>query len=138
MSTNPHKGPKLIRLGHVPLRPEALSLDVAAKLCPVPEKVRRWFSGFTSCGGISDSRAASSSCACLYQSLVRHSSIVLEELQTRSNEKQASRTFSVWIHVLHMISDEARAGEICFWTVEESEGSMINDPSDGDMPLRRD
>jgi len=132
----PRENLKPIRFASELLPDWAQLLDVAAQLCPVSEPARRWFSRFTACSGVDDSRRVFKFCAALRAAILEHSEYLATELQRSRADRQASQILAAWIYALDTMIQETESRKTCSWIVEGTENAAI-DGSDGDITLRR-
>src|SRR5688500_2787838 len=85
MSAKTHENLKAIRIEGELLPNWAQLLDLGARLCPVPEEVRHWFSRLTTCAGVEDARTVIDHCTLLRASIQQARESIAAELR-RSHE----------------------------------------------------
>jgi hypothetical protein len=137
MSAMFHENLKAIRFAGELLPNWAQLLDLAARLCPVSEDVRRWFSRLTTCAGVDDSRTVIDQCRLLRQKIEEHQESISAELQRTRGDRQPSQILGAWMYALDTMIQEAQTSQTCSWTVEGTDG-VVDDGSDGgDITLRR-
>jgi hypothetical protein len=112
-------------------------LDLAAKLCPVSEEVRHWFSRFTAYSGVDDSGRVADHCRLLRDSVVEHKDHIASELRRSHGDNQPSQILEAWMYALDTMLEEARTSKTCTWIVEGTENVVIDDSDGGDITLRR-
>lgn len=137
MSAKSHENLKAIRFAGELLPNWAQLLDVAARLCPVSEEVRHWFSRLTTCAGVDDARTVIDHCSLLRQSIQEHRESIAVELRRSRDDSQASQIVGAWIYALDTMIQQARASKTCSWIVEEAQDVVIDDSDGGDIELRR-
>ncbi|HXF09853.1 MAG TPA: hypothetical protein VN625_03645 [Desulfuromonadaceae bacterium] len=128
---------KAIRFSGELLPDWAQLLDLAARLCPVSETTRHWFSHFTSFSGTDDSRTIIDHCSLLRANIQAHRTTIAAELERSRNDPQSLKIIEAWIYTLDTMLQQARARETCSWIVGGAENDMPDDPGDGDITLRR-
>jgi hypothetical protein len=67
MSAESYENLKPIHFAEELLPNWARLLDLAARLCPVSEEVRHWFSRLTTCSGVDDARTVIEQCTQLIE-----------------------------------------------------------------------
>jgi hypothetical protein len=72
MSAKSHENLKAIRFEGQLLPSWAQLLDLAARLCPVSEDVRHWFSRLTNSSGVDDARTVMARCGLLRANIEQH------------------------------------------------------------------
>ena len=137
MSAKSHENLKAIRFAGELLPNWAQLLDLAARLCPVSEEVRRWFSLLTSRAGVDDSRTVIERCRVLRQSLQEHRESIQSELRRSRDDVQPAQVVAAWIYALDTMIQQAETSKTCSWTVEGAEDDMPDDSDGGDITLRR-
>ena len=138
MSQKSHQNLKIIRFEEQMLPTWAQLLDLAARLSPVSEDTRAWFSRFTNSTGVDDARTVTDQCSLLRTSIQEHRDSISSELCRSRDDGQPSQILNAWIYTLETMIQEARAKETCSWIIE---GAEENNPSDGseggEISLRR-
>jgi hypothetical protein len=137
MSAKSHENLKAIRFAGELLPNWAQLLDLAARLCPVSEEVRHWFSLLTSRAGVDDSRTAIERCRVLRQSLQEHRESIQSELRRGRDDVQPAQVISAWIYALDTMIQQAETSKTCSWTVEGADDDVPDDSDGGDITLRR-
>jgi hypothetical protein len=137
MSAKSHENLKAIRFAGELLPIWAQLLDLAARLCPVSEEVRHWFSLFTSRAGVDDSRTVIENCGLLRQSIQQHRQAISSELIGLRADDQPSQIIGAWLYALDTMIQEAEASKTCTWTVEGASDDFYGDSDGGDIELRR-
>ena len=137
MSAHSHENLKAIRFADELLPNWAHLLDLAARLCPVAEEVRHWFSGFTTRTGVEDARTVIDRCRQLRASIQAHRESIAPELRRRRDDAQPSQIIGAWLYALDTMILKAEASQTCSWTVEGTEDVIIDDSESGDITLRR-
>ena len=137
MSGNSHENLKVIRFEGELLPNWAQLLAVAAKLCPVSEDVRGWFSRFTNCSGTDDARTITEQCGHLRASIQEHHETILAELQRSYDDAQPGQIIGAWKYALDTMIEEAQHRKTCSWSVEGAEDGTGDNPDGGDITLRR-
>jgi hypothetical protein len=132
-----HENLKAIRFADELLPNWAQLLDLAARLCPVPEEVRHWFALLTSRAGVDDSRTVIERCRLLRQILQEQRESVLLELRCTRDDAQPSQIVGAWFYALDTMIQEAETRKTCFWAVEGAEDNFYGDSDGGDIELRR-
>jgi len=112
-------------------------LDLAARLCPVPEETRRWFSRFSNSSGMDDSRTIAEHCVALLQSLKENHEAVMLELQRSRDDIQPAQMIHAWNYALNTMLQEARIQKTCSWIIEGADDTDLPDSDGGDISLRR-
>jgi hypothetical protein len=112
-------------------------LDLAARLCPLPEEVRHWFAKFTTCAGVEDARTASEYCRQLRTAIEQRREAITAELRRTREDVQPAQILAAWLYALDTMILQAESRQTCSWRVE-GVGDVIIDESDGgDISLRR-
>jgi hypothetical protein len=137
MSAKSHENLKAIRFAGQLLPNWAQLLDVAARLCPVSDDVRHWFSRFTTCAGVDDARTVIDRCRLLRASIHEHRETLAAELRRNRDDAQPSQIIAAWMYALDTMIQEAETGQTCSWTAESAEEVIIDESEGGDITLRR-
>ena len=137
MSAKSHENLKAIHFAGELLPKWAQLLDLAARLCPIPEEVRHWFSRFTTCGGVDDARTIIDHCSLLHKGIQEQQESLIAELRRSLDDAQPSKVVAAWMYALDTMIQEARKAKACSWTVEGTEDVVIDDGDGGDIELRR-
>ena len=137
MSAKSHENLKAIRFAGELLPKWAQLLDLAARLCPISDEVRHWFSRFTTCGGVDDARTIVDHCSLLRQSIQEQRASITTELRRSLDDAQPSKVVAAWMYALDTMIQEARKSKTCSWAVEGTEDVVIDDGDGGDIKLRR-
>jgi hypothetical protein len=137
MSAKSHHNLKTIRFGGELLPNWTQLLDIAARLCPVSEEVRHWFSRFTSASGTDDSQTVIEFCTALRASLRENQDFLLTDLRRGEADDQPRQILAGWFYALDTMILEAQTRETCAWMVEGTENLIADDSDDGDITLRR-
>jgi hypothetical protein len=133
----PHENLKVIRFEGEMLPNWAQLLDLAARLCPVSEETRSWFSRLTNSSGVDDARTILTQSRILLSALRENREPVITELQRKRGDVQATRIVAAWEYALETMIQEASSSRTCSWQVEGIEDSSEGDFGDGDITLRR-
>jgi hypothetical protein len=137
MSAKSYDNLKVIRFATELLPNWAQLLDFAARLCPVSEDVRRWFSKLTTSSGVDDALTVIDRCTLLRRSIDENRESIAATLQRTRDEGQPSQIIGAWIYALDTMIQEARTSKTCSWTVEGTDDVIIDDSDGGDITLRR-
>lgn len=137
MSSKSHENLKAIRFGAELLPNWAQLLDLAARLCPVSEDVRCWFSRLTSSSGVDDARTVTDQCKLLRASIQEHREALAAELRRGRDDAQPSQVVEAWLYALDTMIQEAETNKTCSWIVEGAEEPGPHDSDGGDITLRR-
>ena len=137
MQRKSHKNLKIIRFEGEMLPNWAQLLDLAARLCPVPEETRRWFSRFTNSSGVDDARTVMTQVETLRRALREHKAAIISNLQATPDIADASRIIAGWEYALDTMAQQASSKETCSWAVEGTVDDSGGDYGDGDITLRR-
>jgi len=137
MSAKSHYHLKTIRFGEELLPKWTQLLDIAARLCPVSEEVRRWFSRFAAGSGVDDSRAVIECCTALRAQLQEQRESLEANLRRRANDEQPRQILAGWFYALDTMIQEAQTCRTCSWVVEETDDIAADDSDGGDITLRR-
>lgn len=132
-----HENLKAIRFAGELLPQWAQLLDLAARLCPVSEDVRHWFSRLTTCAGVDDSRTVIDCCGQLRATIQEHRESIAAELGRNRDDAQPSHVIGAWMYALDTMIQEARSSKTCSWTVDGGGDVVIDDSDGGDVTLRR-
>src|SRR6185503_20233721 len=133
MSAKSHENLKAIRFAEQLLPNWAQLLDLAARLCPISEEDRHWFSRLTRCDGVDDALTVIDYCSRLRASIQEHREAIGGELQREPGDDQPSRIIGAWIYSLDTMIQEARTSKTCTWTVEGTENDVIDESDGGDI-----
>ena len=112
-------------------------LDLASRLCPVPDETRRWFSRLTNSSGVDDARTVVGQCEILKASIQEHRKAITTELQQTRDDSQASQIYAAWIYALDTMIQQAASVKTCSWSVKGMESMQDDDSGGGDITLRR-
>jgi hypothetical protein len=137
MSAKSHENLKAIRFAGELLPNWAQLLDLAARLCPVPDDVRDWFCQLTTRAGVDDARTVIERCTLLRQGIQEHRESIAAELQRSRDDAQPLQIIGAWMYALDTMIQEAQCSQTCAWTVEGAEDVEIDDSDGGDITLRR-
>jgi hypothetical protein len=137
MSAKSPENLKVIRFDGELLPNWAQLLDLAARLCPVSEEVRHWFTLLTACAGVDDARTVIEHCGVLQSSLQENRKSVETELQRSRDDAQPSQILAAWAYALDTMIQQAGTSKTCSWIVEGVEDVVIDNSDDGDITLRR-
>lgn len=137
MSHHSPENLKAIRFADELLPDWAQLLDVAARLCPMPEETRHWFRRFTARTGVDDSRTVIEHCARLRRSIEEHRALIAAELSQPGKDAEPSTIIAAWIYALDTMQQAAQKRKTCPWIVEGTDAISIDDGDDGDIELRR-
>lgn len=110
-------------------------LDAAARLCPVSDGTRGWFSRFTNSSGVDDARTAVAEAQWLRTALQENKPAIITSLQRSRGDGQASQIAAAY--ALETIIQQAVGKQTCTWTVEGLEDTGEGDLGGGDITLRR-
>jgi hypothetical protein len=132
-----HEHLKSIRFAGELLPDWAHLLDLAARLCPVPEDSRRWFSKLTGGNGVDDSRTVIHHCRILRSQIEEHRAAVSSDLQRSQNDAQPSQVVAAWLYALDTMMQQAECSQTCSWTIDGAADNVFDDSDDGDIGLRR-
>jgi hypothetical protein len=125
MSAKSHENLKAIRFAGELLPHWAQLLDLAARLCPVSEAIRRWFSRLTTCAGVDDARTVIEYCSRLRTGIQEHRESLGAELQRSRGDAQPSQIMGAWMYALDTMILAAQSRETCAWTVEGAEAMSL-------------
>jgi len=137
MSTHAHENLKAIRFAGELLPNWAQLLDLAARLCPVSEEARHWFSKLTSCNGGDNARTVLAHCRALRTSVQEHREALAAELRRARDDAQPVQIIAAWLYALDTMIQAAETSKACAWTVDGAETAVIEGPEGGDITLRR-
>jgi hypothetical protein len=132
-----HENLKTIRFEGEMLPKWAQLLDWAARLCPVSEETRGWFSRFTRSSGVDDARTVLIQGGILRTAIQEHRNAIIAELQRKPHDDQPPRVMAAWQYALDTMVQQAAGKQTCSWQVEQFEDSGEGDYGDGDITLRR-
>lgn len=130
-------GLKTIRFEGQMLPKWAQSLDLAARICPVSEETRRWFSRFANASGVADSRTIILQCDTLLTEMRRKKDTIISEISRTLYDGQPFQIFAAWEYSLETMMQEARSRKTCSWHLESAKPSNEGDFGDGDITLHR-
>jgi hypothetical protein len=137
MNAKSHENLRAIRFAGELLPNWAQLLDLAARLCPVSEEVRKWFSKFTARSGVDDARTIVCQCGLLRESIEARREFIADELQRTRDDCQPSQILGAWVYALETMIQEAPTSTTCSWTVEGTDDVVVDDSDGGDVTLRR-
>ena len=137
MCAKSHENLKAIHFAGELLPKWAQLLDVAARLCPVSEEMRHWFSRLTSCAGVADSSTVLEYCGFLRARIGESRDFIASELRRRGDDGQPLQIIGAWLYALDTMIQRAQSSKTCSWTVEGAEDVVIDDSDGGDITLRR-
>ena len=132
-----HENLKVIRFEGEMLPNWAQLLDLAARLSPVSEETRGWFSRFTKSTGVDDARTVSTQSETLLTAIRNHKDAIILQLERTRGDNQAPRIFAAWEYALDTMLQTASSKTTCSWFVEGNEETGEGDYGDGDITLRR-
>ncbi len=112
-------------------------LDVASRLCGLPEESQDWFSRFTNSSGVEDARIIVAECEALQAVIRRDRETLTVELERERSDRRARQIVAAWEYSLDTMIQVARSNKTCSWRVEGIEESGESDFGDGDITLRR-
>ncbi|MGD0812907.1 MAG: hypothetical protein ABSA83_04835 [Verrucomicrobiota bacterium] len=112
-------------------------LDLAARLCPVSEDLRHWFSRLTNASGVDDSRVVIAQCGILRANIEQHREIISVELMRNRYDSQPSQILKSWVYALDTMMQVAQTRKTCSWIVEGAEDEGVDESDGGDITLRR-
>jgi hypothetical protein len=136
MSTKSHENLRSIRFEGELLPAWAQLLDVATRLCPLPEDVRHWFSRFTSGAGVEDARAVLDRCVLLRSGIMEHRQAIMVDLGRIAGDSRPSQILGAWLYALDTMIQVAQSSSTCSWEIEGAPDNGIDD-ADGEGTLRR-
>jgi hypothetical protein len=134
---DPSENLKVIWFEGEMLPPWAQLLDAAARLCPVSEDTRSWFSRFTNASGVDDARTIVAEAEILQSALRARRETIITELQRTRGDGQATRIFAAWHYALDTMIQAAAARQTCSWNVESAEDTGAGGYGGDDITLRR-
>lgn len=137
MNTKSPENLRAIRFAGELLPNWAQRLDLAAKLSPVSEETRRWFSGLTRHSGVDDARTVLHHCTALLNSIQSDPDTIAAGLRRNHGEIQPPQILCAWTYALDTMIQATRNRKTCPWIVEGEEDSEPDRPDDGDITLRR-
>jgi len=137
MSAKSHENLKAIRFEGELLPNWAQLLDLAAKLCPVSEDVRRWFSRLTQYAGVDDARTVVVQCEILQASIQDNRESIAAELKRSREDAQPSQILGAWMYALDTMIQQSQTRKTCSWVVEGTEETGGDDAGGGEITLRR-
>lgn len=112
-------------------------LDLAARLCPVPDQIRSWFARLANSSGVDDSRTVSVNAGVLRRVLQENKDPVIRELERTRRDQQAPQIFAAWLYALDTMLQQAATTKTCSWKVEGADNTGEGDLGDDDIALRR-
>jgi hypothetical protein len=112
-------------------------LDAAARLCPVSEGTRSWFSRLTNSSGVDDARTIMDQAKILQHALRESREAIITQLLRTRGDGQAARIFAAWEYSLETMIQEATSKKTCSWTVGAVDDTEDDNHGDGDITLRR-
>ena len=112
-------------------------LDLAARLCPVSEQTRGWFSRFTRSSGVDDSQTIKTQTEILKAAIKEHKDSILADLSRTPDDRQPATVFAAWEYTLDTMLQEASCRKTCAWHLEGSEDADEDSHGDGNITLRR-
>jgi hypothetical protein len=118
---------KIIRFEGEMLPAWAQLLDLAARLCPVAEGTRAWFSRLTNSAGVDDARIILAEVEALRTALRENKPAILDQLERTRGDGQAARIVAAWDYSLDTMIQEAACKRTCSWKIEEAENSTAGD-----------
>lgn len=133
----PPENPKTIWFEDEMLPEWARLLDIAARLLPVSQQTRSWFSRFTNSTGVDDARIITANARDLQLALQENKSDIITELQRTRGDGQANQIYAAWQYALDTMIQSAATKKTCSWKVEGVEDTGKGDFGDGDITLRR-
>jgi hypothetical protein len=136
MPTSRHKL-KTIRFAGELLPHWAQLLDLAARMSPVPEETRHWFSLFTNRTGVDDASTVVGHCDTLRAGLSANREAVIGALESGSGDSDARTLVGAQLYSLDTMIQQASTAKTCAWHVEGTEDELASDYGDGDVSLRR-
>ena len=132
-----HENLKIIWFEDEMLPNWAQLLDAAARLCPVSEGTRSWFSRLTNSSGVDDARTIAAEAKILQHALRENREAIITQLLRTRGDGQAARIFAAWEYSLETMIQEATSKKTCSWKVEAGEDTGEDNHGDGDVTLRR-
>lgn len=112
-------------------------LDAAARMCPVSEGTRGWFSRFTNSSGVDDAKTIVTEVKLLRDALRQNRPTIISALQRTRGDAQAPQILAAWEYALETILQKAAGKQTCAWIVEGVEDTGESDFGGGDITLRR-
>ena len=112
-------------------------LDLAARICPLSESTREWFSRFANSSGVDDARIIVAECDTLLDAIRQRKDTLILELQSTRKNIQPAQVIAGWEYALETMIQEARGKKTCSWQLEGNADSRGGDFGDGDISLRR-
>ena len=134
---DPYEKLKVIRFEGEMLPNWAQLLDAAARLCPVPDETRSWFSRLTHSSGVDDARTVLIQSKRLVNTLRDNKQAIIAELERKQGDMQAPRIFAAWEYALDTMIQAATSKKTCSWQIEGMEDTGDGDLGGGDITLRR-
>jgi len=111
-------------------------LDLAARICPLSESTREWFSRFTNSPGVDDARIIVAECDTLLTAIRQRKDVLIRDLQDTRKDIQPPTIIAAWEYALETMIQQARGKKTCAWQIEGVEETG-GDFGDGDISLRR-
>ena len=112
-------------------------LDAAARLCPVSQETKSWFSRLTNSSGVDDARTIVSEARILRRALRENKDALITQLQRTRGDGQAARIVAAWEYSLDTMIQGAASSRTCSWRIEGGVDSGEGDYGDADITLRR-
>lgn len=132
-----HENLRMIRFEGELLPRWAELRDVAARIFPVSEEVRRWFSRLTTGPGVEAGRLVIQHCQALRASLEQHRESLAAELRRNREDVQPARILGAWLYALDTMIQQAGKGGNCCWSLDGAEDEGTDWEGGGDVTLRR-
>lgn len=138
MARPSHLNLKTIRFEGELLPNWAQLLDLASRICRVPEETRHWFSTLTNSNGVDDARTVLTHCELLRAELRKHPEQVQSELRREQQDNQTGQIYAAWLYALDTMIQQAEGSQTCSWFVEGLRRADEDDSDgDGEITLRR-
>ena len=112
-------------------------LDLAARLCPVSESTRNWFSRFTNASGVEDATTVTAHCESLRNAICQRKEALTTELERTRDDHQARQVVAAWEYALNTMLQVAAAQKTCSWTVDGAREDDTGGSGNGNIALRR-
>ena len=112
-------------------------LDLAARMCPLSEETRGWFSRFANSPGTADGRTILLQSEILLTSIRQQKAALLNQLERTRADHQAARIIAAWEYSLETMIQQARSKKTCSWKIEGMAESNDPDRGDGNITLRQ-
>jgi len=132
-----HENLKTIRFEGEMLPKWAQLLDLAARLCPIPQETRSWFSRFTRSSGVDDARTVVAQSEMLRSAIQENKNAIIAELQKNPHDGQPLLIVGAWHYALDTMIQQASTRKTCSWQVEGVDDAGEEDFGNGDITLRR-